>query len=139
MVDNINESKVENTNAQMKKLLIEKIDELNKGDFLKNLKSEDLGASNIRAMANVALNCDCYEEFRLFMQYKKFKLEGWRKKKDGQELADIVIGHLDKIHDVCHQRDGETLKWISQYFGYFYWKKASVEEVKSDFKRGKNR
>lgn len=130
MADNMNEDKVENRNTQMKKLLIKQIDELNTDDFLKQVTSDDLGSSNIRAMANVALNCDCYEEFRLFMQYKKSKIEGWRMLKEEKALADIVIEHLDKIHEVCEERDKETLQWISQYFGYFYWKKASVEEVK---------
>ena len=130
----------QSNNAEMKNFLIKRIDALNEGDFLKKLTSDDLGASNIRAMGNVALNCDCYSEFRLFMEYKKAKLDGWRTtNKEGKSLADIVIEDLDHIAEKCKNDDNETLKWISQYFGYFYWKKASLEQPKpknNSFKNG---
>ena len=114
----------------MKKMLIEYIEVLNSGGFLEGINSEDLGSSNIRNMGNVALNCECYKEFRLYMQYKKTKIKGWKIKKGDKALADIVIEQLDKIYDSCKQDDEEALKWISLYFGYFYWKKASIEGEK---------
>lgn len=114
----------------MKEKLIGYIDELSSGDFFEKVNSDDLGSSNIRNMGNVALNCDCYKEFRLYMEYKKSKIKGWGFKKGENALADIVISHLDEIYKTCGQNDRETLEWISLYFGYFYWKKASIEGQK---------
>lgn len=120
----------ETKEAKMKKFLISRIDELNKGDFLRDIEDEDLGVSNIHRMGSIALSCDCYTEFRLFMEYKKVKVKGWRKKNERankkQTLADEVIADLDEIFSKCDKDDEETLRWISQYFGYFYWKKASL-------------
>ena len=131
----------------MKKFLIKCIDKLNGEDvnqktnkeFLSKVQSSDLGASNIRSMANVALNCDCYEEFRIFMQYKKAKIDGWKIENDeGKALADMVISDMDEIFKMCDENDREALKWIGQYFGYFYWKKAAIEGEKEVGNRNNN-
>lgn len=124
---------------EMKKFLVGCIGKLNgeglekkkSKEFLSRIQSSDLGSSNIRSMANIALNCDCYEEFKIFMQYKKAKIDGWKIENDeGMALADMVIKDMDEIFKRCQEDDRETLKWISQYFGYFYWKKAAIEGEK---------
>ena len=121
--------------SEMKKMLIDNIDDLNENNFLNKLseKDKELGASNIRSMANIALNSDCYEEFRLFMEYKKVKGQGkgWGTKiNSNQTLADKVIEHLEEIHKQFKGNDKEILKWISQYFGYLYWKRVATTEIK---------
>lgn len=131
------DTKIKETNKEidvtaMKKLLLKKIDEIGATNILSQLsdKDKELGASNIRSMANIASNSDCYEEFKLFMAYKKVKGQGkgWGtpiSSNSKETLADKVIEHLEEINKECGN-DKETLKWISQYFGYLYWKRVAV-------------
>ncbi|WP_054740989.1 hypothetical protein [Cellulosilyticum ruminicola] len=115
--------------TEMKNFLLKQIDEIAQTKVL--VRAKELGASNIRNMANIAQNSDCYEEFKLFMAYKKVKGQGkgWGTplpNTQGKEtLADKVIEHLDQINERC-SNDKETLKWVSQYFGYLYWKRVAV-------------
>lgn len=135
------EVKKEISDKDMKKRLIELIEELNKGQFLSTLTEKDLGSSNIITMVNAAQNGDCYEEFKLYVGYKKAKGQGkgWATcMKDGKILADHVIEHIEEIYNSCNRNDEVALKWIGQYFGYLYWKKVAVGVSNHDDKKTTN-
>lgn len=92
-------------------------------------KEGKLGSSNIRSVATVCQNADCYEEIRLYIEYKIGKGNGWddtlsNKKKFGQ----AVIDDMDKIYEMAGRDDKETLKIVSLYFGYLFWKKTAIEK-----------
>ncbi|GEA30794.1 hypothetical protein [Clostridium diolis] len=92
-------------------------------------KEGKLGSSNIRSVATVCQNADCYEEIRLYIEYKIGKGNGWddtlsNKKKFGQ----AVIDNMDKIYEMAGRDDKETLKIVSLYFGYLFWKKTAIEK-----------
>jgi len=92
-------------------------------------KEGKLGSSNIRSVSTLCQNADCYEEIRLYIEYKVGKGNGWddvlsNKKKFGQ----AVIEDMDKMYEMASKDDKETLKIVSLYFGYLFWKKTAIEK-----------
>jgi len=115
--------------------LLQYVNELGNKSFWRSNKSNDktVGSSNIRNLAVLANNADCYEELRLFIEYKTAKGNGWNKKFDGDTLfGHKILQYLDEIYKKCNRDDRETLKNISKFFGYLYWKVCAIE------KRGEN-
>lgn len=101
---------------------------MNESKSFKN-KEGKLGSSNIRSVATICQNADCYEEVRLYIEYKIGKRNGWddflsNKKMFGQ----AVIEDMDKIYEMVNKDDKETLKIVSLYFGYLFWKKTAIEK-----------
>ena len=95
-------------------------------------KSNKLGSSNIRSVANICTNADCYEELRLYIEYKIGKGNGWNEAlSDNKTFGRLVIGDMDQIYNDVNKDDKEALKWIALYFGYLYWKKAAIEKGKN--------
>lgn len=101
-------------------------------DHYKNTKSkikDKIGSNNIRQLAVLALNADCYEEFKLFIQYKTVKGNGWEAffdTKNKIKFGDVIISYLDKIYEASNKNDKEALNNISRFFGYLYWKKRII-------------
>ena len=92
-------------------------------------KEGNLGSSNIRSVATICQNADCYEEVRLYIEYKIGKGNGWddtltNSKKFGQ----VIIEDMDKIYEMVNKDDKETLKIVALYFGYLFWKKTAIEK-----------
>lgn len=101
---------------------------MNESKSFKN-KEGKLGSSNIRSVANICQNADCYEEIKLYIGYKIGKGNGWddtltNNKKFGQ----AIIEDMDKIYEMVNKDDKKTLKIVSLYFGYLYWKKTAIEK-----------
>jgi glycine betaine/choline ABC-type transport system substrate-binding protein len=101
---------------------------MNESKSFKN-KEGKLGSSNIRSVANICQNADCYEEIKLYIEYKIGKGNGWddtltNNKKFGQ----AIIEDMDKIYEMVNKDDKKTLKIVSLYFGYLYWKKTAIEK-----------
>ncbi|WP_416175489.1 hypothetical protein [Clostridium sp.] len=111
-------------------ILIGYVDEIFQNNRFWENKSQrsDLGSTNIRALANTALNAESYKEFKLYIQYKIGKGNGWDLQFNNNIFGEVIISYLDKIYDMCNKDDEQTLKNISKFFGYFYWKKRYVEE-----------
>jgi len=87
-----------------------------------------IGSSNIRNLAAMATNADCYKEFRLFIEYKKGKGNGWDERFEGNKLfGDVILGYMDEIYEKCKKDDKEALKHIGKFFGYLYWKLKALE------------
>lgn len=131
--------------AISKKELIEKVDELsNDKVFWENMKDDKrgsregkLGSTNIRSVATVCENADCFEELKLYIEYKISKGNGWNEKiklnpknknDNGQIFGRVVINHMEDIYEKCAKDDKETLKQIGLYFGYLFWRKAAIEK-----------
>ncbi|SDL41863.1 hypothetical protein SAMN05216497_13114 [Clostridium cochlearium] len=98
--------------------------------YAENLTAEsgEVGSTNVRNLANTALNADSYKEFKLYMKYKTAKGNGWELPfKTGDSLGDTIVKYLDKIYEKNKDDEKEVLKNISRFFGYFYWKKKYVE------------
>jgi len=92
-------------------------------DTIKN----KIGSNNIRELAVLALNADCYEEFKLFIKYKTAKGNGWEAYFDeGERFGDAIIRYIDKIYEASNKNDKEALQNISRFFGYLYWKKRII-------------
>ena len=90
-----------------------------------------LGSSNIRSVANICNNADCYSELRLYIEYKIAKGNGWDEEViKGKNFGQVVIDDMDYIYEKVERNDTEALKWISLYFGYLYWRKATIEKGK---------
>lgn len=126
--------------ADYKKEIISMVENLgNDKNFWESIKydkrgreTKNLGSSNIRSVANICDNADCYEELRLYIEYKIGKGNGWDGKLSNNEVfGRAVIKDMDKIYSDVNKDDKEALKWISLYFGYLYWKKAAIEKGKN--------
>lgn len=106
--------------------------EAKENTFKSNKKKEKLGSSNIRAVANICSKADCYEELKLYIEYKIAKGNGWNEKAVGdKDFGQVVIENMDRIYKDNDDNDVEALKQIGLYFGYLYWKKASIEKKKN--------
>jgi len=110
--------------------LIEYVNEIGRNDEFWKFNKNKIGSSNIRELAVLALNADCYEEFRLFMQYKTAKRDtGWDSyfnRERNEKFGDVIISYLDKIYEFSNKSDREALKNISRFFGYLFWKKRVI-------------
>lgn len=94
-------------------------------------KKEKVGSTNIRNMAVLANNADCYEELKLFVEYKIAKGNGWDRKFDGDKVfGDKILECMEKIYKKC-ENEREALKNISKFFGYLYWKVCAIEKGKT--------
>lgn len=105
----------------------------------KNAVKDIIGSNNLRQLAVLALNADCYEEFKLFMQYKTAKGNGWDSyfdKEKKERFGDVIISYLDKIYEASNRDDKEALNNISRFFGYLYWKKRVIGGKEEENKRG---
>lgn len=92
-------------------------------------KEGKLGSSNIRSVATICQNADCYEEIRLYIEYKIGKGNGWDDTLSNKEkFGQAVLEDMDKIYEMANEDDKETLKILSLYFGYLYWKKTAIEK-----------
>lgn len=118
--------------SSYKNRLIQMVNELgNDSKFWGNIndKTSDIGSSNIRSMANICQNADCYEEIKLFIRYKIGKCNGWEKELSNKKVfGEAVLEHLDEIYNSTNKNDEEALKRIALYFGYLYWKKIAIEK-----------
>ena len=136
-----------NTNIEMTEMLLSYVDRLGsykvfwlrtvrgKNDGMRgrgrsggrDQRDRGIGSSGIRNLASMALNAECYKEFRLFIEYKKGKGNGWNDiyEKD-KVFADIVLEYMDEIYEKCNRDDKETLRQISRLFGYLFWKVKSI-------------
>lgn len=94
-------------------------------------KKSKLGSSNIRSVANICNNADCYSELRLYIEYKIAKGNGWEEiATDKKNFGQVVLNDMDFIYEKVGKDDSKAIEWISLYFGYLYWKKATVEKGK---------
>lgn len=90
-----------------------------------------LGSSNIRSVANICNNADCYSELRLYIEYKIAKGNGWEEPvTDKKNFGQVVLDDMDYIYEKVDKDDAKAIEWISLYFGYLYWRKATVEKGK---------
>lgn len=123
-----------------KKLLISKVDELSEDEgFWRRMKEDKrggregkLGSTNIRSVATVCENADCFEELKLYIGYKIAKGNGWdeRLKVENKDMVfgNAVIKHMEEIYDECKENDEEALEMIGLYFGYLFWRKVDIEK-----------
>lgn len=92
-------------------------------------KEGKLGSSNIRSVSTLCQNADCYEEIRLYIEYKIGKGNGWDDTlSNSKKFGQAVIEDMDKIYKMTNRDDKETLKIVSLYFGYLFWKKTAIEK-----------
>lgn len=131
-------------NSECKKLLIEKIQrlamkvELSKNNMNKDYRNKDekLGASNIRSVANICENADCYQELKLYIQYKIGKGNGWDKPLNNSlTFGQAVLNDMDEIYNEAGKDDDEAIRRIALYFGYMYWQKVSIEKSNKGSRR----
>lgn len=121
-----------------KKELLKMIEKLGDNkNFWKRVQAETsfsnrevkIGSSNIRSVSNICENADCYEELKLYIEYKIAKDNGWNSSFDGKRsFGQVVLEDMDKIYKDSNCNDREALKRIGLYFGYLYWKKSSIEK-----------
>jgi len=101
-------------------------------NFWKNQKGgkdKKIGSSNIRNLAVLANNADCYEEMKLFIEYKIAKGNGWDEKFKGNKIfGNEVLHYMDRIYEMSNKNDREALRNISKFFGYLYWKVSAIEK-----------
>lgn len=111
----------------MSEMLLNFVEELGKNtNFWQN--NDKIGSSNVRKLATMAVNASCYKEFRLFMEYKKGKGNGWDKIfSDNKALADVIMEYMDRIYEKCGGDDKKALEEISRFFGYLYWKLRALK------------
>lgn len=85
---------------------------------------KDLGKTNIRSTAAAILNAECYDEAKLFIQYKTArKGSGWDANfKDNKSFGQYIVEKMDEIYKMCEKNDKEALKFMAKFFGYIYWK-----------------
>ena len=76
----------------------------------------------------MAVNAECYKEFRLFIEYKKVKATAGMTILKMAGFGDVLLEYMDEIYKKCNYDDDETLKQVSRLFGYLYWKVRAMEE-----------
>lgn len=105
-----------------KKQIIEKVNKLVASCKSCNYwKNEDAaGSSNIRGVASAVQNAECYDEVKLYIQYKIAKGNGWDIKINNQKFGDLIIKDLDELVKNINS-EKEKLQIVSNYFGYLYW------------------
>jgi|LSQX01.3.fsa_nt_gb hypothetical protein len=118
----------------MKELLLNYVEEIGKNvgfwERDEQSRGSEIGSGNIRGLATMANNADCYEEFKLFIEYKTAKGNGWdRNFAKGKKFGDLILEYMDNIYKKCDNDDEEALKSISKFFGYLYWKRYSLEKT----------
>ena len=133
-----------------KKELISMVDELSLDtefwEEMKNARNSGkegkLGSTNIRSLASICTNADCYEEVKLYIEYKIGKGNGWNEIikvkgdfKNKKMFGRAVIDHLENIYEMCNKDDSETLKQIALYFGYMFWRKVAIEKGDYSYKQ----
>lgn len=118
-------------------------------DNKKKKKETKIGSTNIRSVATICENADCFEEVKLYIEYKIAKGNGWDQKinlsKNGKDstkiFGDAVIEHMEQIYSLCKEKNNNvdesilekiSLNKIGLYFGYLFWKKAYVEKNKAE-------
>lgn len=129
-------------NKTIKYKLLEFIDEMKKNksfwekldnskdnkDEKKNKDEKNLGSTNIRNMATLALNADCYKELELFMEYKMARGNGWDLIfKDGKKFGEVILEYMGEIKKLSNTEE-EALLNISKFFGYLYWFRKSIDK-----------
>lgn len=105
-----------------KKQIIEKVNVL-----IKNCKSSNywkdknaVGSSNIRGVASAVQNAECFDEVKLYIQYKIAKGNGWDIKVNNEKFGNLVIKDLEElIRNINNEK--EKVNVVSNYFGYLYW------------------
>lgn len=134
-----------------KKELIKMVNELSiDKEFWENMKGYKragkegkLGSSNIRSVAGICENAECYEEVRLYIEYKIGKGNGWNErikvKESNNKLIPKVFGravieHMDRIYHDFDGDDRESLNAMSLYFGYMFWRKVAIENGDYEYK-----
>lgn len=134
--------KESNANIEMTKTLLDYVDRLGSNTNFwfgadrgrgrsrgRGQRERKIGSSNIRNLASMAVNAECYKEFRLFIEYKKGKGNGWNDHfENGKVFGDVLLEYMDEIYKKCNYDDDETLKQVSRLFGYLYWKVRAMEE-----------
>ncbi|WP_242860841.1 hypothetical protein [Defluviitalea phaphyphila] len=116
-------------NKEIKNKILEYIDEIKSNNiFWEKTGSKNLGSTNIRNMATIALNADCYKELELYIAYKIARGNGWEKNfKDNKKFGEIILEYMDKIKKLSDTEE-EALSNISKFFGYLYWFRKSIEK-----------
>lgn len=118
---------------EMKNQILDMVDKIGKSKVLQNkaVGNDDIGSTNIRKIANISRNADCYEELKLFINYKISKADGWsRKYDDSRTLGKVILDDMNKIYQATNKNDREAIRFISLYFGYLYWEKCVVDDSK---------
>lgn len=109
--------------------------QIKKSIFNDDNTTKGMGCNQFRELANICGSAECYEEIELLVKYNEAKDRPKPKKddktpqhgkswdcmmNDGKTtLADIVISCMEKIKS--QSGEGECLKNLSLFFGYFYW------------------
>lgn len=109
--------------------LIKYVNEIGNNKEFWKVNKKKIGSNNIRELAVLALNADCYEEFKLFIQYKTAKGNGWDSYFNAEKkerFGDVIMSYLDKIYEASNRCDKEALNNISRFFGYLYWRKRII-------------
>jgi hypothetical protein len=115
-----------NISSDIKANLLKYTDEIcNKREFLEIHTSNDkdskkIGNTQYRALANMALASDCFEELELYIKYKQAKGNGWNESFNGKKYGDVIVEYMGKIRQDVKDKE-ELSKALSLFFGYMYW------------------
>jgi len=96
-------------------------------------KNKELGKTNIRTTATAILQASCYDEVKLFLEYKGArKNTGWDKLFDDKNtFAEYIIKKLDELRkkvnkkyeeDPTFDKEKEVIELAARFLGYIYWK-----------------
>jgi len=104
-------------------------------------QNKELGKTNIRTTATAILQASCYDEIRLFLEYKgSRKNTGWDKpfdnsgtasKENKKTFAEYIIEKLDELKekvdevyskDPTFDKEKEVIELSARFLGYIYWK-----------------
>ncbi|WPX08784.1 hypothetical protein [Anaerocellum danielii] len=113
-------------------------------------KNEELGKTNIRTTATAILQASCFDEVKLFLEYKGARRNtGWDESfGDCGTFAEFIIKKLEELkkkidekykEDPTFDSEKEVIELSARFLGYIYWKVYGLEDSKGNNKeQGQN-
>ncbi|ADQ42020.1 hypothetical protein Calkr_2597 [Caldicellulosiruptor acetigenus I77R1B] len=135
----------EEARKEIIKMLVQWADEIGENkNFWK--QNRELGKTNIRTTATAILQASCYDEVKLFLEYKgSRKNTGWDKPfNNNTTFANYIINKIEDLRkkvdekykeDPTFDKEKEVIELAARFLGYIYWKIYGLVNQKENEER----
>ncbi|AEM74980.1 hypothetical protein [Caldicellulosiruptor acetigenus] len=135
----------EEARKEIIKMLVQWADKIGENkNFWK--QNRELGKTNIRTTATAILQASCYNEVKLFLEYKgSRKNTGWDKLfNNNTTFANYIISKIEDLRkkvdekykeDPTFDKEKEVIELAARFLGYIYWKIYGLVNQKENEER----